>query len=127
MKYILPLVLLGMLACRQPTPVEVPMDIRIDGVAVESLTDEPPYVPTPRWKVEPISLEAKEATENSDGRIDGAVYWWGGIETTFSTEGRNLRLDCSTGGAATIFCLANEAALTVTCERMTFKFSCELK
>lgn len=134
-RIILPFILsLGLLACRQPIVVQAPTVIQVDGVVAESISDEPPYVPTPRWKIDSTteSYNAGEAW-NADDRVDGyripngAVYNWGGVKAILSTDGNNIRLDCSTGGAASVYCLADGAVLVLTCEHMSFKVSCELK
>lgn len=126
---ILALLLVG---CVRAPIIEAPTVIRVENVEAESLTDEPPYVPTVKWKVE-SSTESYNAGEawNADDRIDGyripngAVYNWGGVKATVSTEGADrIRLDCSTGGAGIFLCLADEATMTASCERMWFKFTC---
>lgn len=128
------LALICLIGCRPPISVEAPTVIRVDGVQVESLSEEPPYVPTIRWKIE-SSTESYNAGEawNADDRIDGyripngAVYNWGGIQAILSADGDRIRLDCSTGGTGIFLCLANEGTMTATCERMNFKFTCTKK
>lgn len=56
--------------------------------------------------------------------IDSVTYTWGAINAVVSNDGTSMRVECSTGGATIILCLANEATMTATCERMSFRFTC---
>jgi hypothetical protein len=125
------LALVCMVGCQHPINVEAPMVVRVDGVAVESLTDEAPYVPTVKWNVHAYipnqDLEIWGSTEdmpNGDRDLQGHVWKWGPMTASTTLEGDKIRLDCSNGSAGTFTCLNNDATMRATCERMVFKFNC---
>lgn len=117
-----------------PISPVAPSIIQVEGVEAESLSDELPYVPTARWSAHAY-LPGKEVEisgrtddiENGDAILHGKTYKWGGTTASITLEGRNIRLDCSTGTAGTVTCLSDEGVMQVTCERMVFKFKCSLK
>lgn len=117
-----------------PISPVAPTVVRVEGVEAESLSDEPPYIPTARWTVYAYlpgnDLDIRGRTddvENGDIQLDGSTYKWGGVTASVTLEGRNIRLDCSTGTAGTVTCLSDEGVMQVTCERMVFKFKCSLR
>ena len=115
----------SMLACRPaPLTVEAPVVVRVGQVPYESLTDEPPYIPTIRWIIKPIMPEEIEDDVVGTRFEGGAVYHWGGINAVLSLDGDKMRLDCSTGGTGIFTCMSDEGSMSATCERMSFKLVC---
>jgi hypothetical protein len=134
MKSFLVTALILVAGCRPPINVEAPTLVRVESVEAESLIDDPPYVPTVRWRAyvklpgsDDINIGYNNLQPNGDHELDGRTFTWGAINASITLDGSQIRLDCSTGASGKFYCLSDAATMTATCERMVFQFTCKLQ